>query len=56
MVTIAILQYVAPIGQFLLGWLVFHEPMPPMRWAGFALVWAAVVVFVVDALVASRRR
>jgi chloramphenicol-sensitive protein RarD len=30
--------------------------MPPMRWAGFALVWAAVVVFVVDALVASRRR
>ena len=56
MVTIAILQYVAPIGQFLLGWLVFHEPMPPMRWAGFALVWAAVVVFVGDALVASRRR
>ncbi|MCB0887684.1 MAG: EamA family transporter RarD [Propionibacteriaceae bacterium] len=56
MVTIAILQYVAPIGQFLLGWLVFHEPMPPMRWAGFALVWAAVAVFVIDALVASRRR
>lgn len=56
MVTIAILQYVAPIGQFLLGWLVFHEPMPPMRWAGFvALVWAAVAVFVTDALVASRR-
>ena len=56
MVTIAILQYVAPIGQFLLGWLVFHEPMPPMRWAGFALVWAAVAVFVIDALVASRRQ
>ncbi|MBK7820771.1 MAG: EamA family transporter RarD [Tessaracoccus sp.] len=56
MVTIAVLQYIAPIGQFLLGWLVFHEPMPPMRWAGFALVWAAVVVFLVDGILASRRR
>ncbi|MFT3889578.1 MAG: EamA family transporter RarD [Arachnia sp.] len=56
MVTIAVLQYIAPIGQFLLGWLVFHEPMPPMRWAGFALVWAAVAAFVVDAALATRRR
>ncbi|AQX16786.1 hypothetical protein BCR15_09050 [Tessaracoccus lapidicaptus] len=56
MVTIAILQYLAPIGQFLLGWLVFHEPMPPARWAGFALVWAAVAVFIADALLTGRRR
>ncbi len=54
MVTIAILQYLAPIGQFLLGWLVFHEPMPPARWAGFALVWAAVAVFIADALLTRR--
>ncbi|SDY36507.1 EamA family transporter RarD [Tessaracoccus flavus] len=55
MITIAILQYLAPIGQFLLGWLVLHEPMPPVRWAGFALVWAGVLVFVADSLLTSRR-
>ena len=56
MVTIAILQYLAPLGQFLVGWLVFHEPMPPARWAGFALVWAAVALFVTDGLLTTRRR
>ncbi|GAA4903256.1 EamA family transporter RarD [Tessaracoccus lubricantis] len=55
MVTIAILQYVAPIGQFLLGWLYFGEPMPPSRWAGFALIWVAVALFVTDALVVTRQ-
>ncbi|MHA6512169.1 EamA family transporter RarD [Tessaracoccus sp. Z1128] len=54
MVTIAILQYLAPIGQFLLGWLVFDEPMPAARWAGFTLVWAAVALFVADALLQTR--
>lgn len=56
MVTVAILQYIAPIGQFLLGWLYFDEPMPASRWAGFALVWTAVLLFVADAIVVSRRR
>lgn len=56
MVTIAILQYIAPIGQFLLGWLYFGEPMPASRWAGFALVWVAVALFVADALLATRHR
>ncbi|MHA7860771.1 EamA family transporter RarD [Tessaracoccus sp. Y36] len=56
MVTIAILQYIAPIGQFLLGWLYFGEPMPPSRWAGFALIWVAVLLFVTDAVVVTRRR
>lgn len=55
MITIAILQYLAPIGQFLLGWLVFDEPMPASRWAGFVLIWIGVLVFVVDAVVASNR-
>ncbi|MBB1515788.1 EamA family transporter RarD [Tessaracoccus sp. MC1679] len=56
MITIAILQYLAPIGQFLVGWLAFDEPMPAARWAGFTLVWAAVALFIADALLASRRR
>lgn len=56
MVTIAILQYIAPIGQFLLGWLYFNEPMPASRWAGFILIWVAVALFVTDALITTRRR
>lgn len=54
LVTIGILQYVAPIGQFLIGWLAFGEPMPPERWAGFVLIWIAITVFVWDAVRAQR--
>ncbi|WP_199286706.1 EamA family transporter RarD [Nocardioides houyundeii] len=55
MVGLGLLQYLAPILQFALGVLWFHEEMPPGRWLGFSLVWVALVVFTVD-LVAHRRR
>lgn len=42
------LQYIAPTAQFLIALLVFHEPMPPERWAGFALVWVAIGILTVD--------
>ena len=48
--TLGLLQYLAPIFQFLLGITVFHESMPPARWAGFALVWAALALLTWDAL------
>ncbi|KJS55916.1 EamA family transporter RarD [Streptomyces rubellomurinus] len=48
--TLGLLQYLAPIFQFLCGVLWFHESMPPARWAGFALVWAALAVLTWDAL------
>ncbi|MCO8277416.1 EamA family transporter RarD [Actinoplanes sp. TRM 88003] len=53
MVGIGILQYVAPIIQLAVGLLIYHEPMPPARLAGFALVWVALIIFTFDAL---RRR
>lgn len=49
LVTLGMLQYIAPIGQFLVGWLVFSEPMPAARWAGFILVWVSVGLFVFSA-------
>ncbi|MER5332252.1 EamA family transporter RarD [Micromonospora sp. NPDC002717] len=52
---LGMLQYLAPILQLGCGVLIFHEPMPPARLAGFALVWAALIVFTVDALRHSRR-
>jgi chloramphenicol-sensitive protein RarD len=53
--TMGLLQYLTPILQFLIGVLVFDEAMPASRWVGFALVWAALVVFTVDSLRAARR-
>lgn len=43
--TMAVMQYVAPIIQFLVGVFIMHEPMPAMRWFGFALIVVAVIVF-----------
>lgn len=54
--TIAMLQYIAPLLLFIIAVFVFHEPMPPQRWAGFGLVWVAVVVLIIDALHQQRRR
>ncbi|WRZ91266.1 EamA family transporter RarD [Streptomyces sp. NBC_01007] len=53
--TLGLLQYMAPVFQFLLGIFYFHEAMPPERWAGFALVWLALSLLTFDALRAARR-
>ena len=52
---LGILQYMAPTLQFLLGVLVFREPMPAGRLAGFAIVWVALVIFTWDGLRRRRR-
>ncbi|MCW4464096.1 EamA family transporter RarD [Glutamicibacter sp. MNS18] len=46
--TLGSLQFLAPIGQFLLGLFVFHEVMQVERWVGFILVWIAVVLIIID--------
>jgi len=53
--TIGMLQYLAPVIQFAIGVAVYHEPMPGSRWAGFALVWAALAMLTWDAIRQSRR-
>ena len=45
---VGLLQYIAPTCQFLLGIFWFGEEMPPTRWAGFALVWVALVLLAGD--------
>lgn len=47
---IGMLQYIAPLMQFLIGVLVFREAMPTVRWVGFSLVWLALAILTVDAL------
>ncbi|MEA2412193.1 MAG: chloramphenicol-sensitive protein RarD [Thermoleophilaceae bacterium] len=49
------LQYLAPVLQFLVGLTIVGEAMPATRWIGFGLVWIALVVLSIDGLRASRR-
>ena len=48
--TLGLLQYLGPILQFVFGLVVFGEHMSGARWAGFVLVWLALVLFTADAL------
>jgi chloramphenicol-sensitive protein RarD len=53
--TLGLMQYVAPVLQLACGVLILHEPMPPARLAGFALVWLALMIFTADAIRHNRR-
>ena len=53
--TIGLLQYVTPTIQFAIGVFFYGEPMPPMRWVGFGLVWVALAIFTVESLRHRRR-
>ncbi len=53
--TLGLMQYLTPTVQFVLGLVVFHEPMPAMRWVGFGLIWLALALFTVETL-RNRRR
>ena len=54
LVTLGLLMYLTPAMQMTLGVLVDHEPMPPARWIGFALIWLALGIFSGDALRRAR--
>ena len=53
--TLGPLQYLAPIVQFLIGVLVFHEHVGPLKALGFVLVWTALVIFTADVVGHARR-
>ena len=53
---IGFMQYLTPTLQFLIGLLVFQEPMPAARWFGFAMVWFALSILSFDALRQLRSR
>ena len=56
MVTLGLLQYLAPVLQFLLGVLWFQEDMSTGRWIGFALVWVALAIFTFESIRHRRRQ
>lgn len=55
MTTIGLLQYFAPVLQFILALVVFREAMTLDRWIGFGVVWLALAVLTVDMLGTARR-
>lgn len=55
MTTIGLLQYFAPVLQFIVALVVFREAMTPERWIGFGVVWLALLVLTVDMLRNTRK-
>lgn len=55
MTSLGLLQYIAPVLQFVLGITVLGEHMPAGRWIGFCLVWLALAIFTAEAIRHRRR-
>lgn len=55
MTTIGLLQYFAPVLQFLVALVVFREAMTTERWIGFGVVWLALLLLTLDMLGTARR-
>jgi chloramphenicol-sensitive protein RarD len=54
--TLGVLQYIGPTLQFALGVWLYHEPFDQARFAGFALIWLALVVYSGESWWEMRRR
>lgn len=54
MTVIGPMQYSVPVINFLLGWLAFGEDVSGTKFAGFSLVWLALVVLTVDTVRRAR--
>lgn len=46
---VGFMQYLTPTLQFIMALVVLHEPMPAVRWIGFAIVWAGLAMLIWDA-------
>jgi chloramphenicol-sensitive protein RarD len=55
LVTLGLLQYLAPSVQFLIGWLVYREPFDAARAQAFGLIWLGLALYSADGLWAQRR-
>jgi chloramphenicol-sensitive protein RarD len=53
--TVGVLQYIGPTGQLACAIWFFGEPFGRARAAGFILIWAALLLYAIDGVLASRR-
>lgn len=54
LVWIGLTQFLTPVLQFIFGAFVMGEPMPLERWAGFLLVWIALIILMSDMVIRGR--
>ena len=55
LVTVGLLQYIAPTVQLIIGLWIYHEPFARSRAAGFIFIWAGLALYTADNLIAQRR-
>ena len=55
LVYVGLIQFITPVMQFVIGVFVLHEPMPPERLAGFAIVWVALLILIIDMVRTARK-
>jgi len=51
---VGLLQYIAPTLQFLIGVFLYREPFDFAHFIGFAIVWFALIIFLVESYLANR--
>jgi chloramphenicol-sensitive protein RarD len=51
---IGLLQYITPTIQFCIGVWYYHEDMSTARWAGFLIIWVALMSLAIDLIRSSR--
>ncbi|OAM90271.1 hypothetical protein AW736_01110 [Termitidicoccus mucosus] len=54
--TIGLLQYLGPTLQFLIGLLVYHEPLGAPQLRAFVFIWAGLLLYTADGFLAGRAR
>ncbi|WP_264668734.1 EamA family transporter RarD [Arthrobacter sp. VKM Ac-2550] len=52
---VGMLQYLAPLIQFIIALAVFNEPMPLERWIGFGLIWLSLIILTTDMFASYRK-
>lgn len=55
LISLGILQYIAPTLQFLIGVAIYGEAFTPTRLIGFALIWGAILIYWTDVWRQARR-
>jgi len=56
LVTLGVLQYMAPSIQLLIGVFMYGEPFPVERMVGFGLIWLALLIYSIEGVVSARKK
>ena len=54
--TVGLIQYTSPILMFIIGTLVYNEPVSNVRIMSFTLIWISIIIFTADSLRNSKRK